>query len=132
MIDEGIERLISGWLDHNLAAQAVAVVEDDLLLCTRLHGISLLQDLRDGSLHHRCIRLQPRRIDVHTGNSKHQGLQHDSRSFVMGWLISAAQATKSPLSLCSIDPSSELSADLLPTTVSEPVANLGLPAGCRA
>ena len=30
IVDEGIERLIGGWLDHNLAAQAVAVVEDDL------------------------------------------------------------------------------------------------------
>jgi len=27
--------------------------------------------VRHGSLHHRCIRLQPRRIDVRTGNSKH-------------------------------------------------------------
>jgi hypothetical protein len=70
-VDEGIERLIGGWPDHNLAAQAVAVVDDDLLLRTRLHGISLLQDLRHGSLHHRCIRLQPRRIHVRTGNSKH-------------------------------------------------------------
>src|SRR5262245_41850627 len=62
-VDEGIERVISGWLDHNLAAQAVAEVDDDLLLRTRLHGISLLRDLRHGSLHG-CIRLPLRRIDV--------------------------------------------------------------------
>jgi hypothetical protein len=29
-VDEGIERLIGGSLDHNLATQAVAVVDDDL------------------------------------------------------------------------------------------------------
>src|SRR5262245_34664696 len=81
-VDNGIELLIGGWLDHNLAAQAVAVVDDDFLLRTRLHGIRLLQDLRHGSLHHRCIRLEPRRIDVRTGNSKHQGLQHDGRSLL--------------------------------------------------
>ena len=31
---KGSERLIGGWLDHNLAAQAVAVIDNDLLLRT--------------------------------------------------------------------------------------------------
>src|SRR5262249_55579100 len=80
---KSLSGLVGGRLDHNLAAQAIAVVDDNHLLRTWLHGVGLLQDFGRRRLHYGCL-LQSRWVDVRASGSKHQGLQHGIRSFVIG------------------------------------------------
>jgi hypothetical protein len=42
LVDKGAERFVSGNFDHKLAAEAIAVVNDDSLLRARHHGVGLL------------------------------------------------------------------------------------------
>jgi hypothetical protein len=54
-VNEGIECLVSSRLDHNLAAQAIAMVDDNNLLRTWLHGVGLLQDFGRRGPHYGCL-----------------------------------------------------------------------------
>jgi hypothetical protein len=42
LVDKGAERFVSGNFDHELAAEVIAVVNDDNLLRARHHGVGLL------------------------------------------------------------------------------------------